>query len=503
MALDNGETTASERYLELHQRREPFLIRARRNSELTIPSLIPPEGHNGHQALAEPYQSLGAIAVTSLASKTMTAFLPPGQKFFRLTIPAEILIQEGLTAAPIDTEKNLTMTEDLLQREVDRRDWRGATNIAAQHLIVAGNYLEQMLPDNTLRGFSLDQYVVARDGTDRLTEIVVQEMYHRDTLPPHLSAIAKEGKNSQPDVALYTWAKRLPDGTWSIHQEIEDQTVPGSSGVYRKNPFRVFRWTRILGQDYGRSKVEEHIADLVSLDNLWKAAIEGAAMASRNITTIRPTATGGLNLRRRIQKAKNGDVLIANEDDVSMLQFENVQGMQFTVEMIKPLEQRIGAAFLMNSAVQRDAERVTKFEVRKMIEELESVLGGVFTSLQSEMQDQRLERLILQMQANNQLPAWPEGLIEPVMLTGLAALGREKDYERATAVFDMTQALQPEERLYIKMPVVLTKAMNGLGFSDSVRTDDEVEEILTRQAQREAMMRAAQGQQAQQPPEGT
>ena len=55
-------------------------------------------------------------------------------------------------------------------------------------------------------------------------------------------------------------------------------------------------------------------------------------------------------------------------------------------ESAQKIEERLAAAFLLNSSVQRDAERVTAEEVRFMAQELESTLGGVYSVLSQEFQ---------------------------------------------------------------------------------------------------------------------
>ena len=178
-----------------------------------------------------------------------------------------------------------------------------------------------------------------------------------------------------------------------------------------------------------------------------------------------------------------------------MKQFANQSGLKIAGDAIVAIKQELAAAFLLNSSARRDAERVTKFELRKMIEEIEQVLGGVFTSLQGDLQDARLERLIFQMQSNEQLPPFPKELVEPTVLTGLEAIGRERDAERGITALDITQNMSPEQQDFIKTDVVLGKVFNGLGIADAIRTQAEVDEIQQRrieqQAQADAMVRAA------------
>ena len=80
------QNTAKERYETLKADRQQFLDRARECSELTIPSLIPDEGHNSTSELYSPFQSVGARGVNNLASKLLLLLLPPNSPFFRLSI---------------------------------------------------------------------------------------------------------------------------------------------------------------------------------------------------------------------------------------------------------------------------------------------------------------------------------------------------------------------------------------------------------------------------------
>lgn len=484
--------TAKGRYKALALRRDPFLRRAREFAKVTIPSLLPPEGHTQSLDMSEPYQGFGARCVTSLSSRLMTALIPPGQPWFKLEIPAEILIQEGKLIADKDSEQGLAQSEQIVIREIERRQWRAPTYLAIQHLIVSGNALEQILEDNTIRTYRLDQYVVARDPVGNLTEIVIEEHLSPLTLPPDLKAIVGENSSQANTVPLYTWIKLNEDGDWGVHQEINDSVLEDTEGTYRILPFNVLRWSVVLGEDYGRSKVEDHWGDFRALEGFSKDTIDGSAMAARNITMIRPNAAGGMNLRRRLAKARNGEFVVGNPEDVDMLQFKNVNGLQIAQEAKLEIKQELASAFLLNSSARRDAERVTAFELRMMIEEIESVLGGVYTALVEVLQNQRLTRLIFQMKQRGSLPNWPEGLVEPVVMTGLEALGREKDVQRVATVLQSLQAV-PQEVIqqYVKWPELLSKVFVGAGLPNAVNTEAEAEEVRNRLA---AMMAQSRGQ---------
>lgn len=486
--------TAKERYERLKPRRDAFLRRARRYAELTLPGLMPADGFSSTEDLPEPYQGLGARAVNNLASRLMIAMYPPGMPSFKLDVPADVRIRNQKLTLDKDTEQGLALAEQLIASEIERKQWRFPTYLELQYLIVTGNALEQLLPDNRIRVFRLDQYVVVRDGTGEEKEIIVEEAIPPANLSDRLRPLVsvEDGNNAQR-VHLYTWARRnTKTGEWEIHQELDGNEVPKSRGKYKISPFRALRWNGVIGEDYGRGKVEEHFPDFKALDGLKKAILDGSAMAARNIILIRPNAAGGLNLRRKIAKADNGEMITGNPEDVQFLQYTNASGLQVAQQEIQALLSDLSAAFMMNSAWRRDAERVTATELRMMSEELEGTLGGVYSMLATELQAHRLSRMILQMQSRNELPQWPQGMVSPTILTGLEALGREQDVQRVTTALQAIAALPTEAHDYVKMDMILGKLFNGLGLPDAVRTQQEVQQIQQQRMMTEAIQQIAQ-----------
>ena len=77
---------AQSEYTKLCAIRDPYIQRARDASLLTIPTIMPEEGHNASSKLPTPYQSVGARGVNNLASALLLSLLPPNAPFFRLVI---------------------------------------------------------------------------------------------------------------------------------------------------------------------------------------------------------------------------------------------------------------------------------------------------------------------------------------------------------------------------------------------------------------------------------
>ncbi len=473
--------TAEDRYDVLSVRRDSPLSRAREFAKLTIPSLLPEEGSTEVSNLPESYQSLGARCTIGLASRLMSALLPPAVKWFRLIVPPKVLLAQGQTETPKDVEQGLSLTEHMIESAISNRSWRSPTYTALQHLIVTGNVVEQMLPDGTLKIYRLDQYVVVRDVMGQVLELIIREEMYPDALPDRLRGLVNMSDASAygQTVPLYTWVKWEPSRkVWKFHQEIQTNRIPGTEGTVPLSPFNVLRWSPVLGSSYGRSKVEEHYADFRYLEGISKAVKDGSAMAARHITVVKPSSAGSLNILRRLSTAQNGDVLTGDPESVGMLQFTNTSGLQIAAEAKRETERALGEAFLLTSAYRRDAERVTAYEVSKMAEEIESVLGGVFSMLANDMQEPRLRRIISLLKASGDLPPLPDGMVEPQLLTGLEALDRERDVERGGKFAQFLQVLSPEERAWVDMPKVIGKVSNGLGWPDVVRSEKEYNQAL-------------------------
>jgi hypothetical protein len=491
--------TAKERYARLRSDREPFLYRARRNALLTIPSLMPLEGQGGHSHAYEPYQSVGAQGVSHLSSRLLMALLPPGRNFFRLDLPADIIAKassdDRVRKQMTDWRQRLAGWEAAGQAVVDASNWRILTDAELQQLIVAGNVMEHMLPNDDIKLYRLDQYVVLRDYFGNLLEFIIEERMSRSSLPAEAQGLVPANVAEETDISLFTWVRKGANGKqFEVHQEVEDQEVPGSAGAWKEAelPYAALRWKVTPGEDYGRSMIEEHGGDLRSLEMLEKCLLEGSALAARNFIMIKPMATGG-GLKRRIASGQNGDVLIGDFDQVKMMSFENRAGMQIAAEQAERLERRLRYAFLLNMAVQRDAERVTATEITMLVEEIENALGGVYSVLSHEMMEWRLRIMLTNLQKRKVIPKWSKGDLTPRVLTGLEALTRDRDVVRVKTAAEIIQMFGDKAMEAIEITDLLRQAFIGLGLQDVTLTRAEIAKRAEAAAQLEAVIKGLGG----------
>ena len=264
---------------------------------------------------------------------------------------------------------------------------------ALKQLIVSGNAL-LFFPktEGAMKVFRLDRYVVKRDTMGNVMEIITKESVSPVMLPEKARLMLTQTDNitqereadyNNKNLDLYTYVCRKED-KFHIHQEVKGMVVPDSEGFYplNKSPFIPLRFTRIDGEDYGRGFVEEYIGDLRSLEALTRAIVEGSAASSKVLFLVRPNGTTKQNT---LAKAPNGAIVQGDANDVTTLQVNKFNDFRVAQETGLRITERLSFAFLLNSSVQRQAERVTAEEIRFMAQELESALGGTYSILSQEL----------------------------------------------------------------------------------------------------------------------
>ena len=476
-------TAIRQRYERSETARQPFLDRARDAAKLTIPSLLPPDGHSAHSKLYTPYQGIGARGINNLSSKMLLALLPPNSPFFRLTVDdfklQELAQEEGARA---EVEDALSSIERAVMSEIESSSTRIAAFEALKHLLVAGNVLLYQPDKGGMRVFHLDRYIIKRDPMGNALEIITQEEIAPSALPEEIRALLEEptsesSVNEDEPVKLYTQVVRR-DGKWHVSQEVAGIPVPEATGTFPldKSPYIPLRLSRIDGESYGRGYVEEYQGDLNSLE------------------------------------APNGAIREGDAADVSTLQVQKSGDMQIAFQSSQEIKERLSYAFLMNSSVQRNAERVTAEEIRYMASELEDALGGIYSILSQEFQLPLVNRLLLQMQKQKKVPQLPKGVVSPTIVTGLEALGRGHDLNKLSAMLDHLQPLGPEAiQKYMNVGDYIQRVgtslgmdMDGLIKSDEQMQQEEQQAMAMQTGQQLAPQAFdAMKEQMQQPPQGT
>lgn len=511
-SVDGPKTTnASARYGELVPDRQFYLTSAQNSARLTIPSVFPsnadqPRGNTPVDDPA-PWQSFGGYATEALASKFLLTSFPPSSSFFRYEI-AEKDIQEAIAAGDdagevenlrLEIQKALASRERAINKEFETGTYRVGLSEVFRHLIVCGNSLVSMPKEGGgLKVYHLGQYVVRRGMLGRVLEIVLRECYDYQGLPEEIQNLAgPAGMNSQPlsddeKVEVFTHIKL--DGKYhTIYQEAFEQEVPGTRSRIKedKSPWLALRFTQISGENYGRGFVETYRGALNSLNVLRRSIVENSAAAARTIFMVRPN---GSTKVRALASAPNGAYITGHAEDVSVLRMDKGADLSISKDTANELIKELSSAFLLSASIRRDAERVTAEEIRAMARELEGASGGAWSVLAHELQLPIVKRMEAVLERRGDIKSLPGKSVQPVIITGLEAIGRTQDLQTLREVLaDLAAAAQltPEVIEHIDAADLAHKILIGHGLpTDTILLTKE--EVMQKREQQQEQMQQQQ-----------
>lgn len=521
-------TTAEKTYGALQTRRQAVLDRARELSELTIPSLFPPEGFQDGDKLYTPYQDIGARGVNNIASRLDLTMLPPNRAPFRHEVPSKLqeetkaAAESGEVAADPDkilSELNLALAkrERAVKSRMDSTPLRLVNVQALKQLVVGGNVLWRHQELDAPIIHSMDQYVVKRNAKGQPLLVILKEDAIVDDLPDDVQEIVKKrrlegvsvggkpgggpnvGASKEPfgdEVCIYTvcrwdWSK----GRVYAWQEVMGSPIPNTreSCPADAPPMWPMWMIPMFGRNWGRAYSDEYYPGLLAAENYSKALQEGAIAAAWTLFFTRP---GSRTRPRDLRDARNLDILVGSAEDITTMRLEKSADFQFAADNLQSVEQRLGYAFLLNSAVQRQGERVTAEEIRLMARELEATMGGVYASLAEQFKPV-VQRFIYLMERDEgqTFKKLPEASgIKPRIVTGIDSLGRSYDDQVLDELLaEAAQILGPQEVAkrvdggeYFRRKAA-AKSIDPTGL---IRTDDDVA-AMDQQAQMQALLQQA------------
>ncbi len=489
--------SAKERYDYLSSDRSQFLSEAEEATKLTLPYLI--RGHEensrGMKQLKTPWQSVGAKGVVALASKLSLSLVPPQTSFFKLQLDETQLGQEFPPEVKSELDLSFAKIERTILDAIAASDDRVVIHQALQHLVVGGNALIFM-GKTGLKLFPLNRFVIERDGNGDVIEIVTRERINKKLikhlLPPELEedkmveTVVDEDYgdvSGKQECDVYTHVTR-DNNRFLWHQEVYGHELQGSrsKAPVDSTPWLPLRFNTVDAEAYGRGRVGQFIGDLKSLEALSQALVEGSAAAAKVVFTVSPSST---TKPATLAAAGNGAIVQGRPDDIGVIQVGKTADFRTAYELMATLEKRLNEAFLILSV--RDSERTTAQEVQMTQLELEQQLGGLFGLLTVEFLVPYLNRKLSVFQKTGEIPRIPKGMVKPIIVAGINALGRGQDVQALGSFLQtIAQTMGPEAiQQYINPDEVIKRlaAAQGIDVLNLVKSVQEIQQEQQQQAQ--------------------
>lgn len=397
-----NNTTVAQRYQKLSATRSQYLRIAEKCAEFTLPYLYPKNKTADSTFVAQTqiqFTSAGAEAANFLANRLVNLLFPPNKAFFRATVPDEIIKQQS--ASPTEIEEVIAQLEKTATNKFIATVSREHLLQACLHLIVGGNvcFIKQA---NGSRYFPLHNYVCRRATSNgKLLRLIIKEKMEIESVPKEYVKYIPADKLNRADIddknnRITLWTEAVWNTgaqKYVVTQYFDD--VPILTNTYSEEdmPIMVLTWTLLSGEDYGHSYCEDYLGSINSAGVLAEALTQLSVVVSKIINLVNPASELVYHLDE-LSKAASGDFFVGREGDVTQVTSNKLSDMQAVMSNYDMHVNTIRRVFLQNSAVQRDAERVTAEEIRYMANELETSQGGIYSHLANTWQKQ-LARLAL------------------------------------------------------------------------------------------------------------
>ena len=486
-------------------------------ADWTLPYIFPRDNsRNVELQLAK--DSIGAQAVNHLANKVVSTLFPPQQLFFRLHVTEDIKqqVQQAMQmAAGLPTEEanaqlaqamkeveaQLASVEKQVVDALDMVQYRPQAVNAAKLLIVTGNALEYHPADGPVQVYNLKDYCVLRDLSGQVIEIMTLESKSFQTFSPEVQGLLRDRQRTgdvkrrsrnlrdymdTSNVDVYTRIRLEDDGKFHVTQQADGVELDTTGAVYTRDklPWIVLAWNLVRGEDYGRGLVQDYAGAFHAINTLSGSLLNIAAIMGDIKFLVNPTSLVDVQL---LNDSPAGSYHPGRPEDVAAIQTNKNSDAQFIAMIIERYEKQIAQAFLLNSQLTRNAERVTAEEIRLQANELETSNGGIYSRLASSWQ---LPLAIVMLEQ-----VGFDGLgygVVPQVITGMDSLSRVSELDNIRmflADMAMLDQIPEDVRAYIDV----------LGFAAIVGTARNVDylKFMKTQAQVQQEQQALMQQQMQ------
>lgn len=472
----------------LHERNEKY-------ARWTLPYIYAPLDVKDEE-LDTDLDSIGARAVNHLSNKLTETLFPSYRPFLKLELTAELKKKFADAKVPqTEIDKALVTGEKSTIRELDKLGHRTGATMASKLLIITGNALVYYPKEGKVQVYSTRDYCVVRDLSGTVIEFITRDTKAFETFTEEVQSKLKASDEKRKyedgtDVELYTQVKLSADtGKYEVSQAADMVDLEVDTNQYAKKdlPWVPLSWNLNRGDDYGRGMVEDYRGAFAAVDVLSQALLEGVITAATVKFLVNPGSVVDI---AELNKSANGTFHAGRDGDITTVKSDKHLDFQQVRQVLEDYTRQIAQAFLLNSAVTRDAERVTAEEIRYQAQELEMAYGGVYSRFTEDWQEPVAHLLLSRKDIKIS-----DDTIFPVIVTGLDTLSRMGDldnFRMFTQDLSLIAAMPEAVQARLKVGNLMTWVGNnrGLDYATFIKTEDEI-----RQEQEQALQQQQQLQQ--------
>lgn len=501
--------------LFLKYRDTPVINRCEQYATWTLPYLMADTAvvsHSGRVIVERDFQEAGALLVNNLAAKLARVLFPTQFAFFQAS--ASETFKRHAARKGMDAEA-LRSSFAKLELEANKRlflnSGYAALILALKYLIVTGQVLlHRDSKKGTVTAYGLQMFAVRRDGKGGLLDCILREYTSVESLPEAIQAALRHKNKamySRPEqrVEHFTRIHRQPrNGVegYEVSEQVDTIDV-GTPSWYPANlcPWMCPTWVLVPGEHYGRGMVEDYAGGFARLSSFSEAS---ALYGVEIMRVLHMVGNGSGTDVDEAASSESGEWIKGDPNSVAAYEAGDDRKLVAVVGEITRIVQSLSRAF-MYTAITRQAERVTAYELQRDAQEAENTLGGVYSSLSGGVQVP-LAHILMTEVSDVALAGLITGELRPDVTAGIPALGRSADVsnllaaaQELTAVFPVAQL---DKRINPSKLVDIILAGRSVDPSSIFFTPDEQranEEAA--QAAQNAAQAAMQAQLLQQAPE--
>lgn len=440
--------SAADFYVQAQGKRTGVVNMGRRLADLTIPSTFPAEDYDtSHDSLPITNQSINAHLVNNLANTlTMVAF-PPDLPMLEFT-PNESQLRPHIEGDPeywSEIEYALSRKEEQHRKKLNTTRVRDRYTATMKQLITStGNACILWTDIANPIVFNLHSFVVKRDSRGVPLVTVIKECISTRTADEDVKAAVqrdriRKGKPFDPndwnDTADIYHVQKLvveppKQPEWLYWQETEGGHVIEDTDFWSDyDTPAIFPAGMIFetGSDYALPYSLDYEGDLKATEELSASFQDGAASLAWFLIFVNPTGNTKI---KAVREADNLDVIPGHADDVTTLDTGKGGDIMRLGDYLETIARRLAIAYANEAGIQRNGERVTAEEWRRMAMALDKGMGGLYAAISQTVQRWFVLRfLFLHHKADKSLKALPKEFFEVEVATGIDNIGRSSEYD--------------------------------------------------------------------------